>query len=441
MHQAISKGAFALRTFAKKERKAVLNTAWLLFEKVLLMGMNLLTSIVLARYLGVEKFGELNYSLAYVYIFLIFSNLGTDNILLKEFNLSPESKLKILHSAFSLRFLAGVFSVVACLGIAVIFKFDENILLLIALASTKLIFQAFGVYRTYFNSQVKSKYPVIAKNTAVIIFSLAKLLLVYFQQPIQLIILTFSFEILLEGILLLVIYNHSNGLVKRLYISKAYFKELFKMSFPLVLSGMFYVLYAKMDQVMLGKLSSAEQAGYYAVATKLSEVWYFIPTAIVTSLFPAILKLKQLDQNLYKKRLEKVLTLLSYLSIGLAVMITLISNPLVEVLYGKEFSASSQVLTIHVWCGVIVFSGTLSGAWYVAENLQKLSFYRTALGAIVNIILNFIFIPKFGALGAAASTLIAKMVASYLSNAFHPLTRPIFKLQSKAFLNSITLKL
>lgn len=440
MYHGILKGATAFKIFATKEKKVVLNTAWLLSEKVLLMGMNLVTSVVLARYLGVEKFGQLNYSLAYVYIFLIFSNLGTENILLREFSINQESKLKILHSAFALRFWAGILSLGACIGVAVIFSFEKKVIILIALASTQLIFQAFGVFRTYFNSQVKSQYPVIAKNISVVIFSITKLLLVYFQQPIQLIILTFSLEILLEGILIIGVYSYLNGFIKKLHISRTYLRALFKMSFPLVLSGMFYVLYAKMDQVMLGKLSSQEQVGYYAVATKLSEVWYFIPTAIVTSLFPAILKLKELDKDLYRKRLERIFTLLNYLSLALAIVISFISAPLIDLLYGSAFSASSQILTLHIWCGVIVFSGTLSGAWYVAENLQKLSFYRTALGAIVNILLNFVFIPKYGAAGAAASTLVAKVIASYLSNAFHPSTLPIFKLQSKAFLNTLTFK-
>jgi PST family polysaccharide transporter len=81
-----------------------------------------------------------------------------------------------------------------------------------------------------------------------------------------------------------------------------------------------------------------------------------------------------------------------------------------------------------------VFLGVAQGPWNVSQNLLKLVFYRTLAGAIANVLLNLVLIPRYSAMGAAIATVISYGVAGVLANAFDARTRPIFLLQLKSVL-------
>ena len=89
---------------------------------------------------------------------------------------------------------------------------------------------------------------------------------------------------------------------------------------------------------------------------------------------------------------------------------------------------------IHIWAGVFVFLGVASGKWFMAENLQIFSTINTTIGAVVNIGLNYILIPKIGIEGAAWATLISYFIAAYLCLAFWKKTRINFIYLSKTML-------
>ena len=86
-----------------------------------------------------------------------------------------------------------------------------------------------------------------------------------------------------------------------------------------------------------------------------------------------------------------------------------------------------------IWASVFVFLGVASNQWYVAENRQLLGLQRTLLGLIINIALNFIFIPKFGVIGAAVATLCGKIVAAWLFDLLQSSTRSVFLMKAKSF--------
>jgi len=118
----------------------------------------------------------------------------------------------------------------------------------------------------------------------------------------------------------------------------------------------------------------------------------------------------------------------------IAIPMSYVSGWIINLLYGVQFSEAAGVLMIHIWSAVFVFLGVASSNWFIAENLQKYSFYRTLAGAVINIILNLMFIPKYGIYGAAIATLIAQAIASYLYNLVHSPLRLTFKLQTNAVL-------
>jgi len=183
---------------------------------------------------------------------------------------------------------------------------------------------------------------------------------------------------------------------------------------------------------MMKQLSSAEELGLYAAAVKVSGLWYFVPMAIVGSVFPSVVKAKDISETLYTERLQKLLYLMSLVSYAVAVPVMLFAQPIVILLYGKNYLGAAPSLAVLIWAGLFVCLGIARGTWLVTEGLLRLSAATTAVGAVVNIILNFILIPRYGGLGAGVATLIAQMSASYLAHALYPATRKMFWMQTKA---------
>ena len=156
---------------------------------------------------------------------------------------------------------------------------------------------------------------------------------------------------------------------------------------------------------MLGQMVGDEAVGIYSAAVRISEVWYFIPTMIVASVFPAILKARNSSEEQYYKKLQHLFDLMLWLSIGIALPMTFLSESVIKILFGETYLDASSILSIHIWASVFVFLGVASSKWFIAENRQILSFQRTTIGALANVILNFLFIPQFQAVGAATAGL------------------------------------
>jgi len=190
----------------------------------------------------------------------------------------------------------------------------------------------------------------------------------------------------------------------------------------------------KIDQVMLKRMLGADAVGVYSAATRLSEVWYFIPTTIVSSVFPSIVESRHANPETYYRRLCGLFSLMSLLALAIAVPMTVLSRPLVLLLFGTRFEAAGTILAVHIWAALFVFWGVAQEPWNIAEGLQRLTLYRTIAGAILNVGLNLLLIPNYGGMGAALATVTAYGVAAWLGNVLDRRTRVMFFLQAKSIL-------
>jgi PST family polysaccharide transporter len=193
------------------------------------------------------------------------------------------------------------------------------------------------------------------------------------------------------------------------------------------------MIYMKIDQIMLGQMLGDDAVGIYSAAVRVSEVWYFIPMMILASVFPSVLEAKKHDQTHYIQRLQLLYNLMVWLSVAIAIPMTFLSTPIIIALFGQAYAQSGQVLAIHIWASVFVFLGVASSQWFIAENRQILSFQRTALGAVINIGLNFVLIPKFGVVGAAYATVFSQAYVCLLFDLFQKETRPMFVMKLRSF--------
>ena len=418
------------------KNKITKNISWLFFDKLFRMAYGIFVSVLVARYLGPVAFGELNFSIAFVYVFLVISSLGMEQVLVRDLTLSKETRNQIISTSLMMRGLASGIIYLLVVIIAIYCNPNINTSILIIIIGTQILFQITDVFFTIFMAEVNSKYVVLAKNLGFLLSGIIKIIFVYIKLSLVWFAIATVVEFSVCTALIIWFFKRKTDInISLKYWNKEIGKQILNSSYPLIISSVFYVIYTKLDQVMLGYLTSSDEVGYYAVAAKLSEVWYFIPSAIVNSFYPELVKL-----NSFKILTMRLMTVLSALALCIALLFTFFSDILIQTLYGLEYITSGKVLTIHIWSCIIVFSAVVSGAWFVINRLEKYSFYRTGTGALVNVGLNFALIPAYGAIGAAAATLVAKIIASYLMNGMFAKTKPVFLLQTKAYINLLKIR-
>ncbi|MDD3051751.1 MAG: flippase [Candidatus Cloacimonetes bacterium] len=415
-------------------KKYFFNTSWLFAEQILRMIAGLLVGVWVARYLGPKQLGIFSYSLAFVAIFSGISKLGLDSIVIREIVRSPERCEIYLGTAFWMK----IFGSIITFGLVILTSnFTNNSSLTnlyIYIIAAGMIFQSFEVVDFYFQAKVLSKYISVSKIIQLLLSSLMKIYFLLTAKPL----LWFVVVSLIDQILLAITYLIMIKL-KRIEIAWhkidfAVFKMLFKDSWPLILSSLAVMLYMRIDQIMIKNMLGDREVGLYSVAVQLSEVWYFIPVLITSSLFPAIVSAKKISEKLYYERLQRLYGLMIWLAIGIAIVMTVLSNKLILFLYGIEYIETVGVLKIYVWAGIFVFLGVASGKWYITDNLQKISTLNTIAGAGLNIFLNFLLIKEIGIVGAAISTLLSYSLSAYFMNLLYRQTRRNSKLITSSLL-------
>lgn len=395
-------------------RRYFANTSWLLGEKILRMVVGLFVGVWVARYLGPEKFGLLSYAQSFVWLFATIATLGLDGIIVRQLVKEESKRDVLLGTAFCLK-LIGAIGVLLGLTIAINFTSNDrytNILVFIIASAT--IFQSFNVIDFYYQANVLSRYVVYANVISLFFSSIIKIVLILYEAPLVAFAWTIVFDSVVLAVGFIYFYLHNQFSFRAWKFKKSIAVSLLKDSWPLILSGMVISIYMKIDQVMIKEMMNAEAVGQYAAAVRISEAWYFIPVVISASLFPAIINAKKQSEELYYVRLQKLYGLMIWLAIAIALPMTFLSDWVVHLLYGGQFNQAGSVLMIHIWAGVFVSLGVASGMWLLNENLQIFSTINTTIGAIVNVVLNYILIKRIGIEGAAWATLISYCVAAYL---------------------------
>ncbi len=408
-------------------RRILDNIAWLFFDKIVRLGMGLVVGIWVARYLGPEQYGLLNFGVAIVALFGIFVALGLQSIVVRDLVNDPAGTGTTIGTAAIIQILGAVVAYVLLAVVIVQLRPEDTLAqTVVLLLGLTLFVKAFDTARLWFEAKVMSKYIVWLSNATFLLLSGVKVFLVLAGAPL----IAFVWVTVADAVIVgvgsgLLFLRLGPGLAAlRFRLDRA--RLLFLDSWPLFLSGAAVAVYMKIDMVMLGELASDEAVGVYAAATKVSEIWYFIPMIIVASVFPAILNAKKQSEALYYRRLQQLFDLMVWTSVCVALPMSFLSTPIILLLFGEPYAAAGPVLAVHIWAAIFVFLGLASGKWFIAEGRQIMSLQRTLVGAVTNVALNFALIPDHGALGAAWATLISYGLSAFLFDLAQQTTRRVF---------------
>jgi O-antigen/teichoic acid export membrane protein len=410
-----------------------------MIDKIFGMGMVFIVTIFVARYLGPEQFGMLAYATSLISIFAIAGHLGLAGLVVREIVKHPKKEDETLGTALGLKFFGMCIGVVSLIFF-VLFTEDLNstIFWLVIIMSSALLFQSLEVIDFWFNAHVKAKYASISRLVATSFASIFKILLIISSSTVIYFAIANVIQAIILGIILIYFYYKKSTLkLTQWKFSKSRAKELISQGWLIFLGTIFSIIYLKIDQVMLKWLVGTSEVGIYAVASSISEAWYFIPAAIVASVFPKLIKLKETNEIEYNKRLQQLFDILFILALLFAIFISFSSEFIIINFFGDDYINSAIILTIHIWAALFIFMRTAFSRWILIENVLIFSLITQGLGAITNVGLNYLFVPIYGGVGAAIATLLSYATASYISLLFYKKTRPVFWMMTKAMISPV----
>jgi len=406
-------------------QNVVVNTGWQFADNILRMGVGLVVGIWLARYLGPDQFGLLSYALAFAGLFASIANLGLDDIVVRDIVHAPESKNEVLGTAFLLRLAGGTISFLAAVGTIFLLRpADQLSQWLVGIIAAGMLFQAFHIIEFWFHSQVQAKHAVLAKTVAFLLCSCIKVACILAKAPLIVFAWIALFEVVAGSAGLVFAYKTRSGCLKNWHGSLKRARRLVRDGWPLILSSMVILVYLRIDQVMLGEMAGNKEVGVYAVAVRMAEVWFFIPTAVYWSVFPSIVEAKTTNEELFYERLQKLYNLMAILAYAVVIPVTLVAQWLVPVLFGDAYARSGLMLAVLIWANVFTSLEMARSAFLTAMNWTRLYLLTVSLGCLLNVGLNWMLIPRYGGMGAVIASLAAYWFAAH-GSCF--LFKPLFR--------------
>ncbi|TFH41487.1 MAG: flippase [Chrysiogenales bacterium] len=413
-------------------KKMITNVSWLAADRVLRMGLNLFIVGWMARYLGREQYGIYNYAMSFTVLAAAISSFGTNTIIVREILCRPEDKNRILGTSFMIRQFGGILTVIICVVAARFINSGDTLLqLLIFFASMTYLVGSFDVIDLYFQSQLKSKYAVIANNLAFLLLSSVRIALILSGAPLVAFVIAATAEVMVAQIGMVIVFKRTGHSILSWRWSYDIAKGLIKDSWPLMLSVISTMFYLRIGQVMLGKMYSYTELGDYSAAVKISEVWYFVPSVIYITIYPKIIEYRKIATEIYYARLQEFFSLMAFISYAAIVPVFFLNKLIITVIFGSQYVNAGAILSVHIWAGLFVAMGIARNSWCNVENYTKGVFYSTLAGAVANVLLNIPLITWYGGMGAAYATMIARVISGYASTFF--ISRKVFIMQTKSF--------
>lgn len=381
------------------------NTFWSSISLVVSKLLGLVLLIYVARILGAVEYGKFTFASSFTSLFVVFYSLGLPTIIIREFAREGAKKedfysiisLKVLLMlATSVLVLLSSFFITPEVGV-------QKIILLLALYS--LIGGFSTLFYAFFQARQKMEYqagPEILE--ALLMFGLG--LCVLFKFPsVENLSYAYLFSALTTLIFVLIFFHFKIFPLKVKWDSFVW-KKFLVMSWPLALTGLFGTIYGYIDSVMMGYLNMLAETGWYNAAYKIIIV-SLIPMGLISgNFFPALSKFSKESKEKFQKIWNYQLEIMILLALPLMVGGMVLASKIIYYFYSLDFAPSVLAFQILILtAGITFLQRPLLDATIVLGQQAKI-FWITLSGALVNISLNLLLIPKYSLYGAAGATVV-----------------------------------
>ncbi len=399
------------------------NAGWLIGARILQMFFGIFITAWTARYLGPSNTGAVTYVSSIVSFFSSLATLGLNNVIVKELIDNRERENEVLGTAVAMRLLSSTSSAVLVLSIVRLLNRGDRIMLWAAvLLSLSLIAESFEMFSFWYQSRLESKVTSIIQTVSYLAVAAWRLYGLMTDRNVLWFAFATSLDAIVIACLLFLSFRRRNK--KPLSFSGDLAKQLFSRSHHFIYSGLMISIYSHMDSIMLKEFMDTSATGWYGTALGINTMWAFILEAVIASVYPTIVEAKKDgNEELYHTRIIQLYSIVFWFSVCASLVIAAGAGFIIPALYGNEYLPSVSCLRVSTWINTFAYLGVARGAWMVCENNQKYQKYILGMGAAVNLVLNALWIPRFGMIGAACATLLTQVVTSMIGPLVFPDTR------------------
>jgi O-antigen/teichoic acid export membrane protein len=420
---------------SETKKKIFNNISWAFIGKVVEILSGLLIGVLVARYLQPEGYGIYNYTIGFVGLFTLLSEFGITGIAIRDFAKKSTNINFLFGSVIGIRLVFSCITILIIIAITLTFEDNPQLRLFIIIYSLNYIFLSFSAtFRNFFSSQLKNEFIIKSILFRTLIVASIKIAFIIFKAPILAFIIIMTADSFVLLFFFLYFFNKKYGNPSEFKFKLNIALTLIKNSAPLLLSGISAILYQKIDVVMVGKLINVQSVGYYSAALKFIQFSIFIPLVISQTLSPLLMqKLESVKYDTNNKQYinyrNRFGDLIVYSGLLISIFLFVFAAPMINILYGKEYSKGINILRILAWKGFFSGIGFAGSQIIIYEGRAKLVYLRNIIGGTLNLALNFLLIPYFGVKGVALATIISYSAGTFFSNFFITPYRKDFLLQ------------
>lgn len=373
-------------------------------------------SVFVVRRLGGESYGQYSTVLAYVGIFAIFSDLGLAPYGVREIAKDKEKTSSMFSNIVALRLILSCLAVAMTTSSAILSGRSPDLVLGIFVASCSLFLYAVqGPLDMLLMAKERLDYSATFSVVNQLVFvGLGTIVLLKGYGVIGLIVASLCGVGAMASLSFVVIQRHLGGL--RWQVDPSMWPRLMKAAFPFGVIGFTLGLSYKVDTVLLQYFQGDAVTGWYNAAYNLIFTLTTISHAVNLSLYPSMVRQHATDPDKMAQIYNRALKYLFILSLPIAAGTTVVGDKIVFFLYSEKFSAAILPLRILIWVLPLMFLSELMGNIVVIHNQENRVARSIGVSTGVNLILNLIFIPRFGLKAASVITVLTEaiLVAQYL---------------------------
>ncbi len=411
--------------------RAARNTLALIGGRVAGIALTAISSVFLTRCLGASGYGQYASVQAYVFLFAWAASFGLEAILPRELVKRPQLARKLVASAAAISAGFSALAMSAALIAATRFGYSGLLLPVVLMALDIIGLTPLRLPGFIYQADLRQWRSVTAGMIRQVVWVVLLAAIWIAGAGLLAVILARLIASITEiAVLLLGLQGKLRRVEKSVAEPDGLVRGLLGACLPIALTTLGACVFRRVDQVILHRLVEAKSVGGYAAAANLVELFNILPTAVMTSLFPLLVKSQNSPEEFNHYIVEATRYLL-VAAFGACLVISLFGKQIMTALFGASFSGAGELAAILVWSEIASFVAVVMTNVILAKGLQRFLPVATVVGAVMNLGLNLFLIPRKGAVGAAWATVISYSVVSVVLFIGPRETRPLVSLAGK----------
>ncbi|MBP0969399.1 MAG: flippase [Oscillospiraceae bacterium] len=407
--------------------KEIKNATWIIACRVIQFGLNIVVSLLSARYLGPERYGLTTYAASIASFFIPVTLMGLSDTLVRELSDSPSKEGEILGTSLVINALSSVISIAGMILTVFLLNRDDSLTVLFCgLYSISLLFQNYEIIGCWFQSKLMSRYASVSSLIAFAVSAAYRIYILSARKGILWFSATTVIDFGLISMLLFLFYRTSNG--PKLSFSFETGKKLLQRSKYYIFTNIIVASFSSVDKILLKQMVGTDANGLYSAAFSVATATSFVYSAIIESLRPSIVSLAKTNIRSCENRTKTLFSLIIWISVIQNVIFSLFGGTFVRLMLGEEYLDAIPVFRVLTWFTTFSYMGSVRNVWILANDRHKNLWKINTLGAIAGLILNRLLIGSYGMTGAAITAIVTQLFTNFITGYLFEEIRPVNRL-------------